>query len=230
MRMNEAPLRFSAVARGVVQTVRRNPLALLVPAAGIGAAADLLLVSRQHLGSYLALAFAITLLFELYVGYVERLLMVSESDSQRVSISAVTRSAIPLVPALFAASVIAVSLPLAAAGLLVLPGIWLATRWSLFAPAISRERLAPLGGIRRSNELVRGRFWAVFATVTLSLLIEHAVIHATALESESVIGSRAVALIATAVAVAAVSAPAAVTISLVYDRLAERVVQSPGGN
>jgi hypothetical protein len=46
------------------------------------------------------------------------------------------------------------------------------------------------------------------------------VIHATALEAEPLIESTAISLVVTAVAVAAVSAPAAVTISLVYDRLA----------
>jgi hypothetical protein len=221
----DASLRFREVARSVFTTIGRQPVALLVPAAVIGVAADSLELARHHLVEYLILALVIANMFELYVAYVERLLIELESGRRRISITGVLRRALGLVPGLVAASVVAVTLPLAATGLLVLPGLWLATRWSLFAPAISKEKLGPVEGIRRSNQLVRGRFWLVFSTVTVSLLIEHAVINATALKADAVLGSKAIALVVTAVAVAAVSAPAAVTISLVYDRLGGR---SPG--
>lgn len=225
MRRGDWSLRFRDVARSVAQTIGRHPVALLVPAGVIGAVADTLELARDHLIQFLVLALLITILFELYVGYVERLLVEMESGARRIAITRVTRGALRLVPALVAASVLAVTVPLAATGLLVLPGLWLMTRWSLFAPAISREGLGALDGIRRSNQLVRRHFWPVFATVTLSLLIEHAVIHAMALEAEALTGSTAIALVLTGAAVAAVSAPAAVTISLVYDRLA---AGSPG--
>jgi hypothetical protein len=213
-------LRFGAVARSVVETIRRRPVAILLPAAAIGAVVDALELSRHHLLDYVVLAVVITIMFEFYVGYVELLLIEIEADRPLSEPARLVRGAIGLAPSLFVASLLAVSLPLLATGLLVVPGLWLATRWSLFAPAISRERLGPLAAIRRSNRLVRSRFWPVFATVTVSLLVEHAVIHATALEAGPLLGSRAIAMAVTAVAVAAVSAPAAVTISLVYDRLA----------
>jgi hypothetical protein len=213
-------LRFSAVARAVVETIRRRPVAIVIPAGVIGAVVDALELSRHHLLEYLILAFVITIMFEFYVGYVELLLIEMESDPPRSAPTRLVRGALGLAPSLLAASILAVSLPLGATGLLVVPGLWLATRWALFAPAIAKEKLRPLDAIRRSNQLVRGRFRAVFATVTMSLLIEHAVIHATALEAGRLMGSTAIALVVTAVAVAVVSAPAAVTISLVYDRLA----------
>jgi hypothetical protein len=219
MRAPEA-LRFRAIARSVGETIRRRPVAILIPAGVIGALVDALELSKHHLLDYLMLALVIAIVFEFYIGYVELLLIEMESDRPRSAPTRVVRGALGLVPSLLAASVLAVSLPLGATGLLVIPGLWLATRWSLFAPAIAKERLRPLDAIRRSNQLVRGRFWAVFVTVTMSLLIEHAVIHATALEAGPLLGSTAIALAVTAVAVAAVSAPAAVTISLVYDRLA----------
>jgi hypothetical protein len=59
--------------------------------------------------------------------------------------------------------------------------------------------------------------------VSLSVLIEHAVIHATAHEAEPLLGSAVLAVIVAAAATAAVSAPAAFTISVVYERLAGEV-------
>jgi hypothetical protein len=71
-------------------------------------------------------------------------------------VAAILRQAATSTPALVAASALAVALPLAATGLLVIPGLWLFTRWSLFAPAIVHERLGPLASLARSAALVRG--------------------------------------------------------------------------
>jgi uncharacterized membrane protein YgcG len=111
----------------------------------------------------------------------------------------------------------------------VIPGLWLLTRWSLFAPVISKESAGPIAAIRRSNDLVRGDFWPVFATVTVSLLVEHGVIHATAHTAESLVGSQLLALLGAGLVVAAVSPPAALTISIVYDRLARQAGEGSGG-
>jgi len=62
-----------------------------------------------------------------------------------------------------------------AASLLVIPGLWLLTRWSLFAPVIARERLGPLTALRRSSELVRNHFELVFLTAAFAILLEGAV-------------------------------------------------------
>jgi hypothetical protein len=120
-----------------------------------------------------------------------------------------------------AASVLAVTLPLAAAGLLILPGLWLMTRWSLFAPAIVHERLGVTASLRRSTELVRGAFWPVACTVTAAVLIEHAVVQLTVHHAEPLLGSPFLGLVGAAIAVMIVSPPAAFTISIVYERLAE---------
>jgi hypothetical protein len=65
---------------------------------------------------------------------------------------------VPVVPIVAFASLAAIALPTAAASLLVVPGIWVMTRWSLFAPVIVSELLGPLAALKRSNELVRGNF------------------------------------------------------------------------
>jgi hypothetical protein len=198
--------------------LRRNRIAAFLPAIVLGAGADVLELLRHDLGAQIALGLLLALLFELYVGYAE-LLVAADHEREPVRARALLRRATRATPALVGASLIAVSIPLAATGLLVLPGLWLLTIWSRFAPAIVHEHLAPRAALSRSAALVRGAFWAVAATVTLSVLVEHAVIHATAHSTEPVLGSQWLALAVTALAVGLVSPPAAFTISLVYERL-----------
>jgi hypothetical protein len=97
--------------------------------------------------------------------------------------------AAPVVPLVTVASLAAIALPTAAASLLVIPGLWLLTRWSLFAPVIVRERLGPLAALGRSNELVRGHFELVFLTAALAVVLEEAVMDAGALGGLAVTGS-----------------------------------------
>jgi hypothetical protein len=48
---------------------------------------------------------------------------------------------------------------------LVVPGVILFTRWSLSVPVVMLEGLSPRAAMRRSSELVRGRFWRVFCVL-----------------------------------------------------------------
>ena len=73
--------------------------------------------------------------------------------------------------------------------MLVIPGRWLLTRWSLFAPAIVREHLGPLAALRRSNELVRGHFELVFLTAALAVVLEEALMDAGAFSALALTGS-----------------------------------------
>jgi hypothetical protein len=100
--------------------------------------------------------------------------------------------------------------------------LWLMTRWALFAPAIVHEGLRPMVSLRRSSELVRGAFWPVLIAVTGSVLVEHAVIHATAQTAQPLLGPAWAGLIGAALATMIVSPPAAFTISLVYERRSEQ--------
>lgn len=45
---------------------------------------------------------------------------------------------------------------------LVVPGIWLAVRWYVGAQAAVVDGLAPVAALRRSAELVKGRWWRTF--------------------------------------------------------------------
>jgi len=200
-----------------------------VPAAGLGLVADALQLVESPLAA-VGVSLALVVAFEGYVAYAERLVIAARFDPATIRILALTRRAVPLVPALLVASAAAIALPLAASGLLIVPGLWLLTRWSLFAPAIARDRLGPVASLRRSSSLVRGRFPFVFAAATLPLLVEHAVVHATALTAESVVSSSVLAMMLAGIAVAAVSPFAALSVSLAFDSLDEdRAAESGRG-
>jgi hypothetical protein len=199
--------------------LRRHWIAALPPAALLGAAADAVLLLHDHIVAEILAGLAIAIAFELYIGYAELIVGADRSAGKRPGVVALLARALPLTGGLVLASVVAVTLPLAATGLLVIPGLYLLTRWALFAPAIVHERLGPWDALRRSSRLVQGAFWVVFGTVTMSVLIEHAVIHATAHTAEPVFGSLAWGLVGAALATALVSGPAAFTISVVYERL-----------
>jgi hypothetical protein len=212
---------FGGLSREVTGVVRRHLAAAAVPAAILGGLADALEVLRHHVAANIALGLLIALAFEFYVGYAELLVAADHRPGPRPTVIRMLRQASPRLAALVAASVLAVTLPLAAAGLLILPGLWLMTRWSLFAPAIVHERLGVTASLRRSTELVRGAFWPVACTVTAAVLIEHAVVQLTVHHAEPLLGSPFLGLVGAAIAVMIVSPPAAFTISIVYERLAE---------
>jgi hypothetical protein len=220
------------VLRGLAGEVggllRRHWFAALLPAAILGAGADVVFLVRHDIGAEIAVGLALVIAFELYVGYAELIIAADRSTGVRPPITTMLWRALPVTPALVIASLEAVTVPLAATGLLIIPGLWLLTRWSLFAPAIVHEKLGPIASLRRSNQLVRGVFWAVALTVSLSVLVEHAVIHASAHAAEPLLGSVALGLIAAGLVTALVSAPAAFTISVVYERLAGDVHAGEG--
>jgi hypothetical protein len=173
--------------------IRRHPLATLLPAALLGMIIEipyLLPDSRyvlQDILAFLAQAFA----FYLYVAYAEEVTLEAQR-AEHMSLGSVFRRmllAAPAVPLVMAASVAAITLPTVAASLLAIPGLWLLTHWSLFAPAIVREDLGPMAALRRSNELVEGRFELVFLTAAFAVILEEAVLGAGAYIGLEVSGS-----------------------------------------
>jgi hypothetical protein len=54
---------------------------------------------------------------------------------------------------------------------LVIPGLFLLTRWILVTPAVVLERLGATDAMRRSWHLVRGHGWRVFAVILLTMLV-----------------------------------------------------------
>jgi hypothetical protein len=184
----------SAVWREALMIIRRHPIATVAPALLLGALMEIPYLfpdSRSILQSVLAFlteSFA----FYLYVAYAEELTLEARRSRRFIPLPRVLRSlllAAPAVPLGTVASLVAIALPTAAASLLVIPGLWLLTRLSLFAPAIVREHLGPLAALRRSNEIVRGHFELVFLTAAFAVILEEAVIDAGVWGGLAVTGS-----------------------------------------
>jgi len=174
---------ISGVWREALAIIRRYPSAVVVPGAVLGALAEAptyLIADRlllDQLLTYLAAAFA----YYLYLAYAEGLTTDYERGEDLIaSRSRLARliKAASFVPRVLVAALLSVSLASAATGLLVVPGAWLYTRWSLSVPVICKEDVGPVSSLKRSSALVRGRFWFVLGTATLAFVSEEAVIQA----------------------------------------------------
>jgi hypothetical protein len=126
------------------------------------------------------------------------------------------------VPRVLVAALVSVSLATAATVLLVVPGVWLYTRWSLSTPVICKEDMGPVSSLKRSSALVRGHFWFVLGTATLAFVSEEAAIHAGALVVGTITGSHTWGEWVGGSIVAALAIPlAALTTSVAYSRVAK---------
>jgi hypothetical protein len=167
----------STVWREALVIIWRYPLATIVPAAVLGmlGGAPYYFVKGstsilEESLTFLTGAFA----FYLYMTYAEEVTAEAEQGAERITARSVLhklRRAAPVVPSVIVASIAAITIPTAATSLLVIPGLWLLTRWSLFAPAIVRERLWPVAALKRSNELTRNHFELVFHAGALAGLV-----------------------------------------------------------
>jgi hypothetical protein len=130
-------------------------------------------------------------------------------------------------------SVLPVLLPLVAAGLLVslgtligilllvVPGLIAITFWAVVAPAIVVERPGVFAALGRSNDLVGGNAWQVFAVVLVGFLLVGGCAYALLTLVESLIDT-AVLAVAVSVAVTALTAPIGALIAAVlYFQLRE---------
>jgi hypothetical protein len=178
-----------SIWREALAIIGRYPLAAFFPAVVLGAVGDAPyfltkgeVTLREEILTTLTGAFAFYL-YIVYTIYAEQVAVEVERGGERITMVGVLgklRQASPLVPSVLVASVAAIAIPLVATTLLVIPGLWLLTRWSLFAPVISREHLGPLGALKRSSELVRNHFELVFLTAAFGVVFEEAASHAGA--------------------------------------------------
>ena len=173
---------------------RRYPLATLVPAAILGAIGEIpayLIDGRPVLDQTLTLVTAYVAYY-LYLAYAEGIVRRAQRGVQRPGLRSMLddlMEAAPFVPSVLVAALISLSMTTIATGLLVIPGVWLYTRWSLTTPVIRDLGVGPIAATRRSNALVRGRFWFVFMTATVAYYLEGVVTHAGAAAAGFVTGS-----------------------------------------
>jgi hypothetical protein len=218
---------ISGVWLEALAIIRRYPYAVIVPGAVLGALAEApayLIVDRlllDQLLTYLSAAFA----YYLFLAYAEELTTDYERGRELIasrSMLGELLEAAAFVPRVLVAALIAVSSSSAALGLLVVPGVWLYTRWSLSTPVICKEDAGPLASLKRSRVLVRGRFWFVLGTATLAFFSEETVIHAGALATGSITNSHTWGEWVGGSIVAALAMPlAALTTSVAYSRVAK---------
>lgn len=161
---------------------RKYPLATLAPAVVFGAIGEVpayLIDERRLLDLILSLITAYVAYY-LYLAYAEGLVRKARRGEQRQGLVGMFDdliTALPFVPGVFVAALIVVTVTSFATLLLVIPGMWLYTRWSLTTPVIREESIGPVGATRRSNELVRGHFWFAFMTATVAYYLEGVMIH-----------------------------------------------------
>ena len=172
----------------------KYPLAVLAPAVVLGAFGEVpayLIDGRPLLDQVLTLVTSY-IAYYLYLAYAEGLVRKAQRGEQRLGFRGVLDDlvgAAPFVPSVLVAALISLSVTTIATGLLVIPGMWLYTRWALATPVIREEGIGPLAATLRSNELVRGHFWLVFMTATVAYYVEGVVIHEAALVTGSFTGS-----------------------------------------
>src|ERR687892_342274 len=178
-----------SVWREAFGIIRRYPLASGFPAAALGmlgAAPYFFIVGRINVREEILTsatgAFAFYM-YIVYVAYAEEVTAEVERGVERITTRGVLRmlwQASLVAPSAMAAAVAAILIPRASTVLVVIPGLWILTRWSLFAPVISREHLGPVAALKSSNEVVRGHFELVFLTAALATVLEEAASHAGA--------------------------------------------------
>ena len=182
-----------AVWRDAAALIYRHPVAAFLPAVFLATLSELpyLLPDSEYVVqdilAFLTEAFA----FYLYIAYVEHVFVEAQS-AEHIPLRSVLRHlllAAPAVRLVMLGSIAAIALPTAAAALLVIPGLWLLTRWSLFASVIVREGQGPVDALRRSSALVRECFEVVFLTAAFAVILEEVIADGGALVGLVVSGS-----------------------------------------
>jgi hypothetical protein len=166
------------------------------------------------------------LAYYLYLAYAEGIMDKARARAPSLGLRGMLAElvgAAPYVPSVLVAALIALSVTTLATGLLLIPGMWLYTRWSLATPVIRDRGLGPIAATRRSNQLAKGHFWFVFMTATVAYYLEGVLTHAGAEATGALTGSYTWGEWAGGSVLATLLMPlAAFATSLVHATLAER--------
>jgi hypothetical protein len=221
------PSSISGVWREATEILSRYPSATIIPGAALGGIAE---VPHYFVGEHRLIGTVLTyvtaaLAYYLYLAYAEEIAVEYERGTERITLRSMLRAlwdATSYVSRALAAGLVTLASTSVATGLLVIPGVWLYTRWSLSIPALRHENLRPASALKRSNALVRSRFWFIFATATLAFILEEALTYMGAVGGNLVSGSSTWGAWIGSSAVAAIVIPlAAFTTSIAYERLTQ---------
>jgi hypothetical protein len=147
-----------------------------------------------------------------------------------LSIGETVSAATPYIASVALASILAGIAIVIGLALIIVPGLYLITIWAVIVPVIVIEGSGALASFGRSQQLVRGRGWHVFATLVLVyviLLVVNLVLGLIFSALPRVLGSGLSSIIA-----GTLIAPfLALVVTLVYYRLAgdSQVPTPPGG-
>ncbi len=107
----------------------------------------------------------------LFTGMVVELVSDVQDGKRDASAGQLLRAVTPVLGKLILVGIVAGVGILIGFILIVIPGLILATLWSVAAPVVVLERPAGLRALGRSRELVRGNGWNVFAVILLLVIL-----------------------------------------------------------
>jgi hypothetical protein len=101
----------------------------------------------------------------LFTGMVVELVADVQDGRRDSSVSQLLQAASPVIGKLIVVGLVAGILTGLGFVLIIVPGLFLLTVWSVAAPVVVLERPAGLGALSRSRELVRGNGWQVLGVI-----------------------------------------------------------------
>jgi hypothetical protein len=204
-RMPPQPVVPTAIVGQAVELFRRH-FAVLYPVALIFGLVNAMITHAVEDTNAVAIGFGLTIvigtLFQgLVVGFV-RDVEAGLPQGAEPSIGALVRSVAPVIGPLVGASILSalgVGLGLV---LLIVPGLFLMTIWSVVAPVVVLERVPVLAAFGRSHALVQGFGWPVFGTLVLLflLLLPAAIVALAATEALGDVAGSLIEVLVTALA------------------------------
>lgn len=171
--MNSSSIDVGAIFRRTFQ-IYVDQAPVLMPAAAvvfvISSVFGVLLIAASPGLAFIALIVSLVAT-TLFTGMVVELVSDVQDGRRDASAGQLLRAVTPVLGKLILVGIVAGIGILIGFILIVIPGLILATLWSVAAPVVVLERPAGLRALGRSRELVRGNAWNVFAVILLLVIL-----------------------------------------------------------
>jgi hypothetical protein len=171
--MNTGSIDVGAIIRRTFQ-IYVDQAPVLMPAAAvvfvISSVFGVLLIAASAGLAFIALIVSLVAT-TLFTGMVVELVSDVQDGRRDASAGQLLRAVMPVLGKLILVGIVAGVGILIGFILIVIPGLILATIWSVAAPVVVLERPGGLRALGRSRELVRGNGWNVFAVILLLVIL-----------------------------------------------------------
>jgi hypothetical protein len=222
--MANRPLDPGAVISGALRIYREHAGVLIPAALAVFAVQAILSIALSgDLGVLISVISVVLGTF--YQGMVVELVRDVQDGRLDSSVGQLFASIAPVVITLLAVSILFGLGVAVGFVLLIIPGLFLLTIWSVTAPVVVLERTGVLRAFSRSRELVRGNGWSVFAVI-LVVFVGLAVVSTLAAILSSGLGDVGSAIVSWLVT-AATAPLSALTAAVLYLTLRERAGEAP---